>query len=113
VMFSCLVELIFEFAGTDFFTVSYSLGAVIFIGFPALAAGLKYLMPEKPVRLELVFYSNCITAMLGVIATVNGRTAATGTNEINLPALGAIAALCVAGALAGLILHNHKNRIKL
>lgn len=106
VMFSCLVELIFEFAGTDFFTVSYSLGAAILIGFPALAAGLKYLMPEKTVRLELVFYTNCIIALLGVIATVNGRTAATGTNEINFPALGAIAALCVAGALFGSILYK-------
>lgn len=113
VMFSCLVELIFEFSGTDFFTVSYSLGAAIFIGFPALAAGMKCLMPEKPVRLELIFYTNCIIAMLGVITTVNGRTAATGSNEINFPALAAIAVLCVAGALAGSMLYNRKNRIKL
>lgn len=111
VMFSCLVELIFEFAGTDFFSVSYSLGAVIFIGFPLLAAGIKYLIPEQPVRLELIFYTNCIIAMLGVITTVNGRSAVSGINEINLPALGAVAALGISGSLAGILLYKHKNRI--
>lgn len=44
---------------------------------------LRYLLPEKELRLELLFLTNALTAILGIIATVNGRTAVTGISEVD------------------------------
>lgn len=108
VLFACLVQLIFAFPGTDFRTVAYALGGAVLIAFPLLALGLRYLMPEWNQRLELTFYVNCIIAMLGVVATVNGRTATAGVNEVNLPALAATAGLALVAAATGMLIYKRK-----
>ena len=72
-MFYLLTAMLFSFTGADFSTIGYGLGAVIAVASPTLALGLKALLPDRFSRLELIFYLNCIVAMLGVVATVNGR----------------------------------------
>lgn len=108
VIAACLVELIFSNAGKDFYNISYSLGIAILIGFPLLAVGVKMLMPVRAMRLELTFYTNCIVAMLGVIATVNGRTTVEGIDNTSIHSLGAIAALFIIGAAVGMIINKRK-----
>ena len=83
VLFCCLVQLIFAMPGYSFTLLSYSLAVVIFIAIPLLAYGLKMLLPEKELRLELLFLANFIIVALGIVSTVNGRTAVLGTSEIN------------------------------
>ena len=69
---------------------------------PAGAKFLHWLLPEKEVRLELLFLTNALIGVLGIVATVNGRTAVKGTGEMNLAAFAGISALAVLGAAAGL-----------
>ncbi len=108
VVFYLLVQLIFALTGTGFATVGYTLGASLLAGCPLVALGVRFLLPEPPLRLELIFDLNCIIALLGIIATVNGRTATVGVNEVSLPALGTIAALLLCGAAAGFFLYHRK-----
>ena len=109
VVFECLVQLIFAFPGTDFNIISGCLAAGLIILLPVAAAGTKLLLPEPPMRLELIFYLNCIIALLGVVASVNGRTAAVGVDKPDFSALAAVLVLSAAAACAGSILYIRKN----
>lgn len=101
--------MMFSLTGYDFDILGYILGGAMLIILPLFALGTKYLLPDRSSRLELIFYLNCIVGMLGIIATVNGRTTTAGTNELNLPALLTILVILVIGYVTGLILYNHKS----
>ena len=73
--------------GVDFAMIAYILAVTVAILVPALVWCVRWLVPEKELRLEIFFLSNALIALLGVIATVNGRTAVAGISEINLNAL--------------------------
>ncbi|MBD5358772.1 MAG: hypothetical protein HDR88_17590 [Bacteroides sp.] len=108
VAFYLLVSMIFFFTGTDFYTVGYGLGFCLLILLPIMSIGLKYLLPDRSSRLELIFYLNCIIGMLGIIATVNGQTATMGVNELNLPALLTIIGIILIGYIIGFIMYKRK-----
>ena len=73
VLFSGLVYLVFAFPGTSFTTVAWSYAALVLVAIPAGRWLLLYLVPEKELRLELFFLTNALVAILGIVATVNGR----------------------------------------
>ncbi len=106
VLFSMLVEAVFALPGTDFTTIGWGCGIAVFILIPPLVFGLRYLLPETDLRLELMFLVNLITAALGIVATVNGRTAAVGTDSVEWHALAAILGLLIIGTIAGLCLNK-------
>ncbi len=106
-LLALLTELIFSFTGADFATVGYSLAGGVLIGAPLAAVGLRWLLPEDDIRLELLFLASLLTAALGVAATVNGRTAAAGVSFIEWNALGAVLLLLFCGAVAGIILNKY------
>lgn len=110
VVFACLVEMFFLFTGIGFDTVTYAFATILFIVMMLAACGMKWLLPAGGQRLELIFCLNCIIAMLGIVATVNGRTAATGVDSTDITALGAVTALTATTALAGYIIYKHKNK---
>ena len=85
----------------EFNNLSYCLGIAIIVLIPLLVYGVNYLLPENSERLELIFYTNCIIGLLGIIATVNGRTATTGVNEVNVNSLLAIIGIAVIGSILG------------
>lgn len=101
VMFSALVQAIFALPGTDFELVAWLVGGALFVAIPALAYGLKYILPEKDIRLELLFMGNICTAIFGIVATVNGKTAVEGNTNVEWKSLGGLIALTVVGALIG------------
>ena len=109
-MFSLLVYAIFALTGVDFATIAWALAALIFVLSIAAAYGIKYLLPETEVRIELTFLINALIAILGVIATVNGCTAVKGTSEVDWVALAGVVALLIAGGIAGYILYLHKTK---
>lgn len=111
VAFYLLVQIIFSNAGMDFNNLSYSLGVAITVLIPLLVYGARYLLPEDSERFEVIFYINCIIGLLGIIATVNGRTATTGVNEVNIYSLLAIIGIAVIGSIIGLVLFR-KNQNK-
>ena len=73
---------------------------------PAGSFLLRWLLPEKELRLELLFLANALIAILGIIATVNGRTAVKGISEVNWEALIGLVCLLAVGTLLGMIVWN-------
>lgn len=106
VLFCGLVALIFSFPGISFSLIAWSMAAGVLLLIPAGTLFLRWLLPEKEVRLELLFLANALIAILGIIATVNGRTAVKGMNEVNGSALAGLIVLVVVGALAGMVIRK-------
>lgn len=106
ILMSLLTALIFSLSGVDFALISLGMAAVLLIAVPLLTYALKSIIPESDIRLELTFLINLMVLALGIVATVNGRTAVTGINEVRLDSLAAILALILSGTIAGIIINN-------
>lgn len=112
-LFSGLVEVIFSFPGMDFGALAWTLAAAIFLASISLPVLIKCVIPEKDLRLELIFMVNALIAILGVIATVNGRTAVAGTDNIEWQTLLGVLSLLIVGAAAGFLIFKRNNNKKL
>jgi len=108
VLFSLLVSAIFALPGVSFSLIAWGLAAIVFIVIPLAAWGVKWLLPEKEIRLELLFLSNALIAILGVIATVNGQTAVAGISDVDWKALGGVVSLLICGLALGIIAYRIK-----
>lgn len=108
VLYSILVSAIFAMPGTSFSLVAWSLAAVLFFVFTFGTYIMKRILPEKELRLELLFLSNALIAILGVIATVNGRTAVAGISEVNWAASAGVFVLVAAGIIGGIVIYGIK-----
>ena len=86
VLFSGLVYLIFSFPGVSFSLVAWS-----------MAVGVLILIS--------------VGTLLGIIATVNGRTAVTGVSEVDWGALPGLIIMLAGGGLIGLVIYKYR-RIK-
>lgn len=109
-LFSALVALIFSFPGTSFALVAWSMAAAVMVVIPLGSWLLRRLLPEKDVRLELLFLSNALVAVLGVVATVNGRTAVTAESPVDWLALLGFLGIVLAGTLAGMAVYKLARR---
>lgn len=112
VLFSGLVALIFAFPGTSFSLIAWSMAAAVLVLIPLGSWLLRWLLPEKELRLELLFLCNALIGILGIIATVNGRTAVTYQTEVDWAALAGIIAMVLIGALLGLLIGKIKQAKK-
>lgn len=108
VLFSLLVTLIFAMPGVSFALLAWSLAAVVFIAIPIGTYMLRKLLPEKEIRLELLFLANVIIAILSVIATVNGQTAVAGVSDVDWWALSGVMLLVVTGLVGGALIYRIK-----
>lgn len=102
VLFSLMVTLVFALPGVSFTLISWSLAGMVLLLVPAFVWLVKFILPENRLRLELLFMLNILIAGLGIVATVNGRTAIEGTNSVNWTTLAALLALILAVAAIGL-----------
>lgn len=109
VLFYILTQIIFAMPGTDFTTISYLLAAGVFIGLPALSYLVRYLYPEKELRLEVYFLVSLFVCIIGLITTVNGNVTYAAVKEpLNVKAL-----LLSLGLFAGAFLIGYAwNKIK-
>lgn len=103
VLFFGLTQLIFALPGISFRQVAWGFGLAVLVLLPLGRWGVKWLVPEPELRLELLFLLHALVAVLGVIATVNGRTAVQGTATVDWAALGGCVGIFAAGALLGLL----------
>ena len=110
VLFSLLVECVFAFPGVSFALVSWSMAAVVLMLIPFCVAVMRRLLPEKEIRLELLFLSNALTAGLGVIATVDGTAAGESPVSVDFLALAGVCVLFVAGSAAGYLIWRLRSR---
>lgn len=108
VLFSLLVSAIFALPGVSFSLIAWVLATIVFIVIPLAAWEVKWLLPEKEIRLELLFLSNALIAILGVIATVNGQTAVAGISDVDWNALGGVVSLLICGLVLGVIAYRIK-----
>ena len=110
VLFSLLVAAIFALPGISFPLTAWSLAATVAVAIPLGRWALKHLLPEKEIRLELLFLTNALIAILGIIATVNGRTAVAGITSVDWPSLGGVMAFVAAGLLLGVAVFRIKQK---
>lgn len=94
-LFYLLTQSIFLFPGVDFQFITYTAAVAVLMLTILLALGIKWLVPEEGIRLEIIFISWVFTFTLSMVATVNGRTQIIASNELYLPALFAIIALAL------------------
>lgn len=110
VLFSLLVAAIFALPGRSFALVAWGLAAVVLLAVPLGTWLLHRLLPEKEIRLELLFLTNALIAILGVVATVNGRTAVAAVGEVDWQAFGGMAALVLVGGGLGWLIRRIRLR---
>lgn len=111
VLFVALVSVIFSMPGTDFETVAWTTAGVVLVACLALSWILGRVMDETETRLELIFLLNSLIAVLGIVATVNGRTAAVGVSEVEWGALGGVLGLLALGLVTGMVTYR-KRKLK-
>lgn len=112
-LFALLTEAIFALPGYDFGAIAWTLAGVVFVVAVGMSSLIPVILPEKDLRLELIFMFNAMIALLGIVATVNGRTAVDGSGSVEwMPLLGVVTLLAL-GAVAGYVLFNHNIHKKL
>ncbi len=111
VLFFLLTALIFSLPGVSFAAIAWLFAGVVLILIPLGRILLVRLLPEEEIRLEVLFMTNVLIAVLGIIATVNGRTAVEGIDEVNWRALLAFLAIIAICGAVGLLI-SFRNRRK-
>lgn len=81
VLFYMLTQAIFNLSGTDFSTIAYTIAGIVLVAIPAASYGIKYLLPEKELRLEVHFLVSLFVAILGLLTTVNGNVTYAAVKE--------------------------------
>ena len=110
VLFLLFVSAIFSFPGRPFRQTAALLAVSVFVAVPALVLAIKRLLPDSSIRLELLFLANLLIAILGIVASVNGKTSVACTNQVNWVALTGISVLAILGTVCGIIYHTVKKR---
>lgn len=106
VLFSLLVTLVFALPGVSFPVISWSLAAAVMLLLPLLVWLTYRLLPDESTRLEMLFLVNLLIALMGIIATVNGRTAMASVSSVEWRSLLTVLAIVLVGALTGFYLRR-------
>ncbi len=101
VLFYALIQAVYAFTGVGFSLVAYAVAAFVFLLMSGGAFVIRLLLPEKPLRLEILFLCASMILILGIIATVNGSTTFKGSDPIEWTALGSFVALAAVCGVAG------------
>ena len=108
VLFSVLVMTIFMLPGVSFQVVAWVLAVVLLVLIPVFIYGLRWLLPERPIRLELLFLVEVLLGLMGIIGTVNGRTAVAGFNSFDALSLLGVIAIVIVGMAIGWASYNYQ-----
>lgn len=101
VLFYLQIQVMYLISGVDFVTVSWSLASAVLIAVVGGAYLLRWLLPQKSLRLEVLFLSSSLVLILGIVTTVNGTTSFKGTEQIEWNALFAFCVLTLVCAVIG------------
>lgn len=112
VLFALLITLIFALPGVSFTTISWTLAITVLLTLPLLVWLSYRLLPDESTRLEMLFLVNLLIALMGIIATVNGRTTVSSVNPVDWQSLLAVLVLVIIGAIAGFYLRRLHFRLK-
>lgn len=81
------IQVMYLFSGIDFALVSWSLAAMVLCVVTAGTYAIRWLLPQKSLRLEVLFLSSSLVLILGIVTTVNGTTQFKGSDPIEWTAL--------------------------
>ena len=110
VLFYALIQAVYAFTGVSFSLVAWAMAAFVFLLMPAGAYTIRFLLPEKPLRLEILFLCASMILILGIIATVNGSTTFKGSDPIEWAALGTFALIALVCGTVGFCIRQYKIR---
>lgn len=111
VLFSGLVYLIFAFPGTPFTTVAWMYAACSADSHSRRTLVTALSSSGEGVAAGTLFLTNALVAILGIVATVNGRTSVAGVSEVNWGALAGVGGITIIGSAIGLVWRRVKKRI--
>lgn len=101
VLFAMLVSVIFSFPGLSFSLLAWCLAVAVALVLWLGVWGMKYFLPEQELRLELLYQTNWLVAVLGFVVTINGQTTVAGVSDIDWSALGGVLLLLICFGLLG------------
>ncbi len=81
VLFYLLTQAVFSFPGINFDTITYVFAGITFVAIPAASIGMKLLVREKELLLEVHFLVSLFIAILGLLTTVNGNVVYAAVKE--------------------------------
>lgn len=110
VLFYALIQAVYAFTGVSFSLVAWTMAAFVFLLMPSGAYAIRFLLPEKPLRLEILFLCASMILILGIIATVNGSTTFKGSDPIEWAALGTFALIALVCGTVGFCIRQYKIR---
>lgn len=113
VLFAAEVALIYQLPGVDFAVTAWSISFAVLILLPALSWLIRRLLPERDLRLEILFLCNALLLLLGIVATVNGTTNFRGSDDIEWTALAAFLLLALVCSLIGWMMYRKTLNAKL
>ena len=108
VLFSLLVMMIFMLPGMSFQVVAWTLAVALLVLVPALTYGIRWLLPERPIRLELLFLVEVLLGLMGIVGTVNGNTAVAGIDSVDFKSLLGVVGIVIVGMALGLCYYRVK-----
>jgi len=103
VLFYLQIQVMYLVSGMNFAMVSWSLAFIVFITTIGGSFLLRWFLPQKSLRLEVLFLSSSLVLILGVITTVNGTTTFKGAEPVEWKALLAFITLTLVCAGIGYI----------
>lgn len=112
-LFALLLEVLFSFPGENLAVLAWTLASLVFLAGLGLPFLIAKFIPEADLRLELIFMVNAMIALLGVVATVNGRTAVAGVDNVEWRPLLGVVLLLALGAAFGYFYFRYNNHKKL
>ena len=107
VLFYLLVEVIYLFPGVSFPLIAWTMACAMLLLIPAGVWAIRWFLPEKSIRLEMLFLCSTLVLILGILVTVNGTTSFKGSDPIEWGALGTFCLMAIACAVAGYFIHLH------
>lgn len=101
VLFYLQIQVMYLISGVDFAIISWGLALFVFVAIIVGSYFLRLLLPQKGLRLEVLFLSSSLVLILGIVTTVNGTTSFKGTEPIEWNALLAFCVLTFVCAVIG------------
>lgn len=112
VAFALLVVCIFNLPGLSFSLIAYALAFAFVVLIPLLTYLLRIALNDRDMRLEMLFLSNLLVAMIAVVATVKVSTPQNTQSPVNWMATGSVLLLLLMGIGVGTAVYRIRAKHK-
>ncbi|GJQ07311.1 hypothetical protein CAPN010_14690 [Capnocytophaga cynodegmi] len=79
--FYIATQSMFYFTGTDFLIIAIFVALGLVVGIFTMSYLIRWLLPEKDIRLEMLFLVSLLVAVLGLVTTANGKIVYVSKNQ--------------------------------